>query len=309
MSTKFIIGIDLGGTNLKIALLGKNCKIISKTILNTKKFAGKEGLISAIISAVERLISDKNLKKNQILGLGLGVPGPTDHQKGIVHFLPNIPGWREVRLKKILEKRLKIPVFVDNDAKLMALAEYKSGNAHKYKNVLCLTLGTGVGGGIIIGSKLYRGEDNTAGEIGHLLVNEKGPRCNCGKTACLEAYIGNRRIINNARKIFKKEISLEELSILAAKGNKTASGIWSSAAAHLGTALSGLVTVLNLDAVVIGGGLAGVGKILFDVVKDTIHRRAMSVQAHRVRILKAKLGNDAGIIGAAILVKDETGYI
>ncbi|MFA5276819.1 MAG: ROK family protein [Candidatus Omnitrophota bacterium] len=309
MSAKFIIGIDLGGTNLKIALLGKNCKIISKAVLSTKKFTGKEGLISAIIFAVEKLVRDRNLKKNQILGLGLGVPGPTDHQKGIVHFLPNIPGWREVRLKKILEKRLEIPVFIDNDAKLMALAEYACGNARKYKNVLCLTLGTGVGGGIIIGSKLYRGKDNAAGEIGHLPVNEKGPRCNCGKIACLEAYIGNRRIINNARKIFKKEISLEELSKLASKGDKAASGIWSSAAVHLGVALSGLITVLNLDAVVIGGGLAGAGNILFDTVKDTIRRRAMYIQARRVKILKAKLGNDAGIIGAAILVKDETGYI
>ena len=304
MSAKFIIGIDLGGTNLKAGLLGKGYDIKRKITLKSKKFTKKEELIAAIISCVEFLIKDKNLNKRQILGIGVGVPGPTDYREGVVHFLPNIPGWREVKLKNILEKKLKIPVFIDNDAKLMAMAEYEFGNARVFENVLCLTLGTGVGGGLIIGRSLYRGRDNAAGEIGHLPINEKGPRCNCGGIACLEAYIGNAKIIKNARKSFKRGISLEELSVLALKGNKAACKVWFQAARHLGTALAGLVTVLNLDAIIIGGGVAAAGKILFDQVKNTIRRRSMSAQGKRVQIFKAKLGNDAGIIGAAKLVKD-----
>ena len=304
MSAKFIIGIDLGGTNLKAGLLDNNCIIKDKIVLVTKKFTNKKGLISAIIFAIDSLIKDNKLTKKQILGIGIGVPGPTNYQKGIVHFLPNIPGWREVKLKSILEKKLRLRVRVDNDAKVMTLAEYKFGHAWSFKNVLCLTLGTGVGGGIIIGGSLYRGQDNAAGEIGHLPLNEEGPRCNCGGMACLEAYIGNGRILKLARERFTKDISLEELSKLALKGNKASCAVWSSVGRHLGVALSGLVTVLNLDAIIIGGGVAGAGKILFDEVKDTIHRRSMSVQAARVKIFKAKLANDAGIIGASILVKE-----
>ena len=247
MSAKFIIGIDLGGTNLKAGLPDNNFIIKDKIVLGTKKFADKKGLISAIIFAIKSLIKDNKLTKKQVLGIGIGVPGPTNYQKGIVHFLPNIPGWREVNLKSILENKLNLHVRVDNDAKVMTLAEYKFGHARSFKNVLCLTLGTGVGGGIIIGGSLYRGQDNAAGEIGHLPLNEEGPRCNCGGTACLEAYIGNSKILKLAKEKFGKDISLEELSKLALKGNKASCAVWSSVGRHLGVALSGLITVLNLE--------------------------------------------------------------
>ena len=312
MAKKFIIGIDLGGTNLKVAVLDLKYKIIDKETLSTQKFGKKEDLISAICYSVNKIIEKNKLKKRDILGVGLGLPGPIDQESGIVHFFPNITGWKEVNLKSILEKRLRLSVFLDNDAKLMTLAEYKLGNASGFKNSLCLTLGTGVGGGIIIAGTLYRGEDNAAGEIGHLPINEKGPRCNCGGSACLETYIGNNRILNEARKTFKRDISLEELSALAKKTcltagrqNKRALNIWLKVAGRLGIALVAVVNLLNLDAVVIGGGVAGAGKILFDKVRETIKERAMSVQARRVKVVRAKLGNQAGLIGAAILVTEK----
>jgi len=300
----FIIGVDLGGTNLKVAVLDLKYKIRGKRVLSTKIFLKKEDLISAICYSINTIIEDYKLKKNEILGVGLGLPGPIDNNLGVVHFFPNIPGWKEVNLKDILEKKLKLSVFVDNDAKLMTLAEYKLGNARGYKNVLCLTLGTGVGGGIIIGGRLYRGANNAAGEIGHVPINEIGPRCNCKGFACLEAYIGNNRIIRESREIFNRAISLEELSSLAKKRNKRAVRIWFEMARRLGLALVGVVNLLNLDAVVIGGGVAGAGVILFNKVRETVKKQAMSVQAEHVKIFKAKLGNDAGLIGAAILVKE-----
>jgi glucokinase len=221
-----------------------------------------------------------------------------------VHFFPNIPGWREVNLKKILEKKLKIRVCVDNDVKAMTLAEHKLGAARGFKNCLCLTLGTGVGGGIIIENSLFRGADNAAGEIGHLPINEKGPRCNCGGIACLEAYIGNNRILERARKVFGRKVSLEELSALALKKNKKAITAWQEVGRQLGVALTALVNVLNLDAVIIGGGVANAGAILFNRVKETVASRSMSVQAGRVKILKARLGSDAGVIGTAIALEE-----
>jgi len=304
MAKKFIIAVDLGGTNLKIALLDLKYKIRDREVLSTRRFSKKEDLVSAIVSSISRFIENNKLKKSDISGIGLGLPGPIDAKRGIVHFFPNIPGWKEVHLKSILEKRLSLPVSLDNDAKLMGLAEYKLGAAKGYKNALCITLGTGVGAGIILGGSLYRGENNAAGEIGHMPINEKGSRCNCGGIACLESYIGNNRIREEARKLFRRDISLEELSALAKKNNKKAVGIWSSAGRHLGVALAGVVSLLNLDIIVIGGGVANAGQVLFNKVKETIKERAMSVQAAHVKISRAKLREEAGLLGAAILVKE-----
>lgn len=304
MSKGFIIGIDLGGTNLKIALLDLKYRIRDKKVLTTRAFRSPQKLISAIVYSVNTILADNRLTKERILGVGMGLPGPIDRDKGVVHFFPNIPGFRELSLRKILRQKLNLPVFLDNDAKLMTQGEYKLGNASGFRNVLCLTLGTGVGGGIIISGKLYRGQDNAAGEIGHICLNEKGPRCNCGSSACLEAYIGNNRIIKEARRLFKRNISLEELSLKARKQNKLALAIWGKVGMRLGLALSSVVNLLNLDAIVIGGGVAKTGGILFDKVRQTLKMRAMSVQAKRVKVLKAKLGSDAGLIGAAILVKE-----
>lgn len=307
MAKRFIVGIDLGGTNLKIALLDLKYRIRHKEVLNTQRFTKKEGLISAIIDSVDKILKDNNLSRKSLLGVGLGLPGPIDYEKGIVHFFPNIPGWKEVKLKYILERKLRLPVFVDNDAKVMALAEYKLGAAKGSTNAICITLGTGVGGGVIINGRLYRGLSNAAGEIGHLPINEKGPRCNCGGRACLESYIGNNRILKEARKIFGHVITLEKLSYLASKGNHKAKAIWLKVAERLSVTLVGVVNLLNPDCIVIGGGVAGVGKVLFDNIKKIILTRAMSVQAGHVKVFKARLGNNAGLIGAAIMVKEEKG--
>jgi len=302
--SKYIISIDLGGTNLKVALLDFHYKIKYKDVLDTRKFPGKNGLILAITQAINTIILNSGIKKSDVLGVGLGVPGPVDAQKGIVHFFPNIPGWKEVRLTKLLKNKIGLRVLLDNDAKVMTRAECKIGSGKGFLNVLCITLGTGVGGGIVLAGKLYRGQDNAAGEIGHLPINEDGPLCNCGGKACLEAYVGNNRIMAAAAKIFKRHISLEELSLLAKKNNKLALKVWHDVGTRLGVALTGMVNVLNLDAIVIGGGVAQAGDFLFTQIRKTINNRAMRVQAKRVRVLKAKLGKDAGIIGAAIMVKE-----
>lgn len=304
MSRKFIIGVDLGGTNLKVALLNTKYKVLAKQTLSTQRFKNKENLISALQQSINKVIETNKLKKSDILGIGLGLPGPVDNKLGIAHFFPNIPGFREVNLKSILQKKLNLPVFLDNDAKLMCLAEYNFGRGQGFNNVLCLTLGTGVGGAVILDKRLYRGANNAAGEIGHIPLNEKGPVCNCGGNACLEAYIGNNRIAKLAKFKFKRDIFLEELSALAKAGNKQALSIWLEVGRHLGIVLSGIVNLLNLDAIIIGGGVANSGKILFDKVRKTIKQRAMSIQARHVKIFKAKLGSSAGLVGAAIMVKE-----
>ncbi|MFH1640652.1 MAG: ROK family protein [Candidatus Omnitrophota bacterium] len=304
MSNKLIIAVDLGGTNLKVALLDSKFKIRDKQILSTRKLMNKEKLIAAIIYSINIILTNWKLEKKDILAVGLGLPGPIDTEKGIVHFFPNIPGWKEVKLKRILEKKLRLPVFLDNDANMMSLAEYKLGAAQNHKYSVCVTLGTGVGGGIIIDGLLYRGANNSSGEIGHIPINEKGLRCNCGGKACIETYIGNNRILKEAGNVFGRHISLEELSELAKEKNEKALKIWRKVGRRLGVALTGVVNLLNPDCIVIGGGVSNAGKILFDEVRRVVSMQAMPVQAKGVKIVKAKLGNDAGLIGAAILAKE-----
>ena len=304
MKKKFILSVDLGGTNLKIGLLDSKYNFLFKQVLSTSLHCTKESLIKATVYAIENIIKFRSLKRQEIFGVGLGLPGPIDVEQGLVHFLPNIPGWREVRLRSILEKKLKLAVALDNDANLMCLAEYKLGAAKGSRNAVCLTLGTGVGGGIIIDASLYRASTFAAGEIGHIPINEEGPQCNCGGRACLEAYVGNNRIMAQVRKVFGHGMSLEEVSSLARKGNKKAIALWETVGKRLGIALVGVVNLLNPDCIVIGGGVANAGKVLFDKIKEVVKNQAMKIQAEHVKILKAKLGSDAGLIGAAILAKE-----
>jgi glucokinase len=260
-------------------------------------------LIDGIAGAIDDTLSAFHCRKKGVAGVGLGLPGPIDTDRGIVHFFPNIPGWSSVPFAAILKKKISLPVFIDNDANVMALAEFKAGAAKGSRNAVCLTLGTGVGGGLILDGRLYRGSGYAAGEIGHMPLNEAGPKCNCGGSACLESYIGNRRISARVKQVFGKDIPLEEVSRMANAGNARARRVWTDVGNKLGVSLAGIVNLLNPDCIVIGGGVAKAGRLLFDTVKKTIRERAMSVQAKIVKVVPAKLGYDAGLIGAGFLVK------
>lgn len=298
----WIVGIDLGGTNLKAALLDERCRIRHRQTLSTARFPGQQGLIDAIVELVHSLCRAHHIPLKQVKGVGIGVPGPVDTAKGVVHFFPNIPGWKNVTLRDILSKKLGADVFLDNDANVMALAEFKQGAAAGSRNAVCLTLGTGVGGGMIIEGRLYRGSTFAAGEIGHMPLNENGPDCGCGGSGCLETYVGNKRILARAAKLFKRQISLEELSGLAHKGNRKALRVWEEVGEKLGVVLAGVINLINPDCIVIGGGVANAGSVLFGPVRETVLLRAMLPQAKKVKIVKAKLGSDAGLIGAGLLV-------
>ncbi|MDP2980819.1 MAG: ROK family protein, partial [Candidatus Omnitrophota bacterium] len=179
----YAIGVDLGATFVKIGLVDNKGKVYFRRKIETPPGADKTLLIDSIVNNVKDVIKKSG---KQVYGIGIGVPGPVDSQKGIVHYFPNIKGWKEVPLKAILEKKLGLRVTLDNDVNAMTLGEFVFGAGKGCDNLVCLTLGTGVGGGIIIEGKLYRGGSMTAGEIGHMPINETGPLCNCGGIACLE---------------------------------------------------------------------------------------------------------------------------
>jgi len=301
---RYVVGVDVGGTNIKLGVVAPSGQVIVRTSFATKPFASSRiKLIAAIAQEIEASIITAGLTKDKIAGVGIGLPGLVDYEKGIVRFLPNIPGWNKVPLKAILQKKIKLPVYVDNDVKIITLAESKFGAGRGVKDLVCLTLGTGVGAGLVLNGHLYRGEDNAAGELGHMPLNENGPKCNCGGFGCFETYVGNRALFALASKIMGKPgVSTEDMFALAQKKNKKALYFWKLAAQHIGNGLVGIVNLLNPRLIVIGGGISNNEKYLFKTITSTIRRRAMSLQGSAFKIKRAKFKDDAGIIGAYVLV-------
>jgi len=220
-----------------------------------------------------------------------------------------------LNLKKIVEEKFSIPVKVENDAKAFTWGEYKFGAGKGFKNIICITLGTGVGGGVVLDGKLLRGNKYSAVEIGHIPICYTGPRCNCGNIGCIERYVGAKYIVKMAKKELKGRESLireivggnlaqitpKTISKAYNKGDKLAEEIWVEVGTYLGTLFSGLVNLLNPQVIVIGGGIVQVGEILFSTIKKTINERSFSPLAKDVKVVPAKLGKDAGIISCASL--------
>ncbi len=293
------VGIDLGGTNTKIGFVDKHWKLAKVVSFPTMDFRKP-------ISWVGRVVLElKSVKK--VRGIGIGVPGAVDFEKGKILYLPNIPGWENVKIVSLFSKVLGngIKVAVDNDATCMGFAEFVSGAARGYKNGVCLTFGTGVGGCLIINGEIYRGVDGCAGEIGHMPLVPWGRECSCAGKGCLERYVGNKELVMWAKKLGVLPKGKEELSIitmLARDGNKKAIEFWDRVAYTIAPTLIGVVNLLNPEIVVIGGGVAGAGKFLIDPLKRYVKGYSMKVQSKRVRLKLAKLGNRAGMLGAAYLV-------
>ena len=313
---KFAIGIDLGGTFTKLALVETNGRISRRAKLFTTAYKTRGELVSAIISEVRTLLKEGHLTPKELLGIGIGVPGLVDFDRGLIYTLTNVPGWKNTPLKAMLEVRLRVPVLVDNDVNVMALGECRFGAGKGAKNLVCVTLGTGVGGGIIIGGSLYRGFTFSAGEVGHMPLKEEGLPCNCGGYGCLERYVGNRYIVEEIKGKIRggshtaikglvdgdlSEITPEVISRAARKGDRLSIDFWNTVGKRIGVTLAGIVNLLNPERIIIGGGIADAGEPLFKAIRKTVKERALPVPRRAVKILKAKLGNEAGVIGAAAL--------
>ncbi|MEM4336486.1 MAG: ROK family protein [Candidatus Woesearchaeota archaeon] len=292
MEREYLIGIDLGGTKIEAGLVDLSGKVLKKIIMPTEAKAGKAKVIENIVYTVNKL------RRDRILGVGVGVPGPTDYKKGLVINPPNLPGWGEVPLKKILEEKLRLPVAVENDAKCFAIAEFKCGYEKKVSSLVGITVGTGIGAGIIINGKLYRGSCDSAGEIGHMTVVEEGAKCSCGNRGCLEQYASGKGIERMYFEKTKRKISAEEISQLAPK-NKTAKLVIDEAAKYLGIGIANIAVSLNPEVIVIDGGIASI-KGFFEKAKREAQKH-LSILPKEAKIEKSKT-EDAGILGAASIV-------
>ena len=315
---KYYIAIDIGATNTKFGLLKMPGRIVSKKIIKTTDYKNPQEFSLISRNIIYSFLKDRKITKNSVVGIGIGAPGPIDNQKGLVHYFVNIPGWKEVPIRRMLMKKVKLPVFIDNDVNVMTLGEYKFGAGKGSKDIVGITLGSGVGGGLILNGKLFYGANMAAGEIGHMPINVNGPACPCGGHACLEAYVGNKRIASRAKsemqgkKTLIKSIMREKNSRLspkiiyeAAKRNdKIAKKILHDTGVYIGVGLTGIVNLLNPEKIVIGGGVSNAGRFIFKAIEKTVKNRAMKIHAKTVKIVKAKLGEDAGLMGCLALVEE-----
>lgn len=319
IKARYTIGVDFGGTNVKLALVrfsGDGFKIEGFSSFQTKNYK-KDELIEQLVIRIIKLKAESTYKGNRVRGVGIGVPGRVDFNKGLVFDLTNVLGWKNVHLRDELEHKVKIPVLIDNDANLMALAESKFGAAKGHKDCLCVTMGTGIGGGIVLGGKIYRGMNFAAGEIGHMTINENGPLCVCGGKGCIERYVGNRYILeaaikrlrNGSKSILKTQLSgkyanltLEMLSKAARQKDPFSMLVWQEVGMHMGSILANVVNLLNPEIIVIGGGVANAGTLILNPIRRIVKDRAFQVSCRNLKIVQSKFKEKAGIIGAASLV-------
>ena len=305
MKRHFYLGVDVGGTYTKMALVDEKSCLKARHQISSRGFSDKALFKKSIRDGFHNILSEQGLSPARVKGIGIGLPGPVDSDRGIVLSLTNIKAWKNFPLVASLKDFFSTPVFIENDANCMALAESRLGAARGVSFALCVTLGTGVGGGLILNREIYHGPYFLGGEVGHIPVALHGPRCACGGQACLERYVGNRSLMHKIKSEFKKRLSLEEVSDLAKKGNHQAIKIWDEAGHYVGLALSGVVNVFNPEVIVIGGGVSLAGDILLRAIERSIKRHAMTLLKNEVKVRKALLGNDAGVLGAALLAKEK----
>lgn len=307
-SSTTAVGVDFGGTSIKLGVCRGAELLETDEPIPTQGHDGPEALIRVIADRVAKL----RTKHQDIAAIGVGVPGLVDFDRGFVHVLTNVPGWNHVPLKKILGDMSGLPVVVENDANAMAYAEWRHGVAKGLRNVVALTLGTGVGGGLVLNNELYRGSHFSAGEIGQMSIDYDGVSGHYGNLGALEKYMGNNQIAEHAVRRYAQagihkefsECQPKDIAEAAHAGDDIARQIWSEVADWLGTSLASIAWLLNPDAFVIGGGVAQAGKLLFEPLECKLKSMLSTVVWEGLQILPAKFSNEAGIIGNAALAAD-----
>lgn len=311
---KYAIGVDLGGTNIKIGIVSDKGKLVKSISIKTEADCGPKNVIVNIIKGIETILAKNKLK---VQGIGIGCPGVVSIKKGIVENAPNLPGWKNVKLGPIIKENFGYKVHLENDANAAAIGELMFGAGKKFDSFVMVTLGTGVGGGIVFNKKIFRGEFGAAGEIGHISIDMNGQKCNCGSFGCIETFCGNSYLKEQIKselknypdskvwQLIKSDLSNVSPRIIQAASEEKdayAKFVIERMGKQLGVALASASNLLDISTFIIGGGVAGFGKPLFDSVRLTISERVLLPLRSRVLVIPAKLKNEAGIKGASSLV-------
>ncbi|MCS7172918.1 MAG: ROK family protein [Armatimonadetes bacterium] len=302
---EWIWTVDLGATNLRVGLVDSTGELVATLRVRTPQEGPK-----AVVEAIARLVEELRPRTREMpRRMGVGVPGPLSVTEGIVHAPPNLPGWQEVPLRALLEERLGLAVTLENDANAAAVGEWWRGAARGARHVLYITWSTGIGGGLIVDGRIYRGASDTAGEIGHVTVDPLGPLCPCGRRGHLEGIAGGRAIARAAREALARgepsglaaveEITAREVAEAARGGDPLARRVLERASWMMGLAVGSMLNLLNPEVVVIGGGVARSWDLVEGPLVRAAREAAFEAPFRAARILAAALGEGAGLLGAA----------
>ncbi len=323
MKRNLAIGIDIGATTIKGGVVDiVESKILSQQKVDTFALRGPSAVLQQLNVIIKELMLE--YRYDEFTGIGIGAPGIVENDNSTVKNPPNFTDWTEVNLGEVIKKEFNLPVVVENDANAAALGEAKFGAGIDYQNFLFVIWGTGVGGGIILDNKIYRGPFGGAGEIGHTTIDYNGPLCNCGNRGCIESYIGQRYLSERTRQkleqlpkeapqskiiqLVKGNLGLIEpyiISVAAEQDDPFAKEILSEAGNLLGVAIASILNVLDLRIVVVGGGISAAGEYVFNAITKSVRSRVLTSIKPDVKVIPAKLGNTAGVFGAASLVMNK----
>jgi len=317
MMGKAIIGVDLGGTQIRAALADAEGQIVRRTSCLTLAEEGLEPVIGRIKSAIYEVMGSTG--RREVQGIGVAAPGPLDPWKGVIIECPNLPGWENVPLKDLLEEEFGLPVVVGNDANSAALAEQRFGAGQGIADLIYITVSTGIGGGIIVDNKLLLGAQGFAAEVGHQTLEAHGPRCNCGNVGCLEVLAAGPAIARSARELIKTgvvtritdlvgddldKVTAKVVNQAAQAGDPVAIELFRQAGFYIGVGIVNLLHLFNPSLIVIGGSVAKAGELLFEPIRATVRERTMaSYYWENTPIVPAALGDDVGLLGAVALLE------
>ena len=315
------IGIDLGGTNLRAAIADTDTgEIFHQRKCPTLAAEGQEAVIQRIVQLIQELGEVGRGTACDIKGVGIGVPGTPDIDTGVIQFLPNLPGkWLNVPLRSIVEKQVKLPVALINDVRAITLGEWMFGAGRGAETVVCLAIGTGIGGGVVVNGQFHLGIGGTAGEFGHHVVEVDGLPCGCGGKGCLELYAsgpaiaamgvkevmhGHTTRIGELVNFDLNRINVEVIVQAAKEGDLIAKGILEKVGTYLGIAVGNILGVISPQRVIFGGGVSSAGDLLLRPIVETVNQRVHVIPIHKVEFVLAELGINGGLLGAALWAKN-----
>ena len=314
------LGIDLGGTKILTAVVDAQGKMFSRDHSITPAKEGHQAVIQSILESVGRALAQAQIDAADLAAIGIGAPGLSNPETGILFTSPNLPGWHDVPLRGIIEKELGKKAFLINDANAAAIGELYFGAGRGARNFIYVTLSTGIGGGIIINGEIYTGSIGTAGELGHMTINDEGPPCSCGNRGCWETLASGTALARDARHRIgegnktsildyangdMQKVTAEIIHKAAQEGDKLAEELIARTGYYIGVGMANLINIFNPEVIVIGGGLSNIGDMLLEPAFKEAKKRAFKQAYQAVRFARAGLGRNSGVLGAAAFALQE----
>jgi glucokinase len=295
----YTVGVDLGGTKIATVLMNENRAIVKSVEVATEAAKGPEIVMTRMQGTVEEVL--QGISADEVTGIGIGAPGPLNAMTGMVYSPPNLPGWDKIPLQAEMTHRLGMQTVIDNDANAAALAEAMLGAGVGTSHMVYVTVSTGIGGGVVYDGRIFHGSTGAAGEIGHTIVKQDGPLCPCGNHGCLEALASGTAIRRLAKERFGKDMDSRMVAEAAATGDKRAKELLDEVYRWLGIGLINVIQMYDPSVIVVGGGVSRIGRPLFEALEQVVASNRFRSADFPVRVLPAKLGTEAGMIGAALL--------